>query len=456
MSWAIIAGLAGSVIGGAGSYFGGQEASGEVPKLGDLAYSGYDPRADPILALLQAGGSAGLGFAPDQNIMQAASPLNRLENSLQQSLGQGYIKSKNMKALNAAIQNAQGEFAAAQASGRPPDLTALEDAIENSFIEFRGHQARDIFAAAQGSIGGGATDPAAIARDLAIAKVGPYEPKSDDPEKEAKNLANYEEKIAKNVEVYLPSIQEGIDQGLTGSDLARHITGAFSEEKVNKAAGLFRTALSSAGFDNIGDLLAQETSYRERAGVQQASLTRQADSRLGARESASLTIDRLLRDYPAYGASDIERESQLALQPYQAQELEQANALGYNPATNLALTRTNGIRDALAILGGRQALANTALGSLGTVLGSQTGEALATAGQSQASIANAANIASQQALALQSLGMQGGMYQGSAQGGGLAGAGAALGGGIAQAGADYSSQQQFQQLIDALGSQPNV
>jgi hypothetical protein len=405
MSWAIVGGLLGSLVGAGGSIAGGQAASNRIPDRHDQAVAGFDPRADPLLSLLNAFSSAGLGFAPDPNLIQASSPVNRLENSLLNSLGR-VSDGRDLREMNMAISSVLGEIRGAIDSGTV-DPAAIEDMVENAFMEFRGPRGEAFFGAAQQAIASGGDVAATMAAQL-------Y------PDANPNALAR------KTAEIQT-ALDAGAAEGLSGDALARYLTNEVQQgERGGMQAGLFRTALSSAGFDDIGDLLEQELAFRERAGDTTSRLGDLADSRFGARESANLTIDRLLRDYPAYGASDIDREIQNALQPIHAMELEQANALGYNPATNLALTRQSGIRDALSILSGRQGLTNTSLMALRNELGQQTGEALATSGQTGAAMANAANLASQQALALNQLGMQGSMFQGESLGSGLAGAGNSL------------------------------
>lgn len=406
--------LIAALIGAGSSYLGGQQAAGAIPATGDMQVTGYDPKADPLLAYLYAGATAGVGATPDSNILQAASPLNRLENSLLNSLGRN-VDARQLRFMNQAMQSAQQVVAQGISSGQSP--ADIANGVENAFISFRGPTGQTVFDAAQKAIASGANPAQAIQDALGTAKH--YQDGQGvvtNPEGLAKDLANIQSVI-----------DAGTAKNLSGDELARFITDGLSKpEKSGSPAGLFRTALSSAGFNDPTDLITQEVSYRQRADTQNKALGSLADSRLGARNSANRSIDQILQNYPVYDASNIDQMSRLAVQPYQAQELEQANALGYNPATNLALTRSSGIRDALSILSGRQGLANTALLALRNELGQQTGEALSVSGQSQSAQANAANLASQQAIALNQIGMSGAQYQGSALGGGTAAAGAYL------------------------------
>lgn len=400
--------LLAALVGGGASIYGSNQAADAIPQTHDQTVAGYDPNANPLLALLNAFSSSGLGFAPDPNIINAASPVNRLENSLLNSLGR-ISNGRDIRFLNQAISTALGELRGAADEG-VTDPAAIEQAIEGAFMQFRGEEGEQFYGAAQSAIDAGGDVAGTIADQI----LGPSDLST-----------GFDRRRSRLVNEIQAAIDSGEAEGLSGGELARYLTNEVVRgERPGRQAGLFRTALTSAGFDDIGDLLTQELSFRERAGETTGTLEDLAQSRFGARRDANLTIDRLLSDYPAYGASDIERESMLALEPYQAQELERANALGYNPSTNLALTRQAGIRDALSILQGRQGLTNTSLMALRNELGQQTGEALATSGQTGAAMANAANLASQQALALNQLGMQGSMFQGASLGGGTAGAGA--------------------------------
>ena len=328
---AAILGAVGGIAGGAGSYFGGQAAaSGAEFSVGHGLAAGFDPRADPLLALLNAQALATLGITPDRNVLMAASPVNRLENNLLNSLGDD-VRERDLQVLNEAIRA----------------LHAGSSADE-----------------------------------------------------------------VRTILLTLPS-------------------GQIAEStRPWKALNL---ALSSGGYDSLADLITQEQAYQTQADVYTASLQGPAESRAASRTAANLSIDQILGNYPVFTSQNLDQEIARAMEPLRAQELERANALGYNPSTNIALTQQQGIRDALAILSGRQGLSNTALGALQGGLGAQTSEALAISGQNLGSITNSSNLASQQALALSQLNAQGQLASAQATGSGIQGLFGGIGSGLSTA-----------------------
>lgn len=333
----------GGIVSALGSVGGGALSSskGGKPPSNPLM-SGFDPRADPLLALLTASASAGLGFAPDQNLILAASPLNRMENSLVAGLS-GKNNKENLGRLNQMMQAVN----AALASG---DVTSAESQLNSFFYTMKG--------------------------------------------KKKKNILT--------------------------------------------------SALTSAGFNDLGSLLSAEQDYRTRSAQYTDMLSQQAAPRAAARTAAEQSINKILTDYPAYGASDLDQAIADAMKPLNAQTLEQANYLGYNPATNVALTQQQGIRDALSILGGRQGLANTALAGLQTELGAQNTAASGASAQAQTSLLQNANLASQQAMALNQIAQQSNLYGASAFGGGVAAGVNQLGSTLSGLGAQPGTQQRQQ------------
>jgi len=344
MSWGAVAAIAGGVLGGAGSIIGGSQASsGANVQIGNQLFGGFDPRADPLLAVLNAQSMAQLGFAPDPNILGAASPVNRLENSLLTSLGDD-VRGKQLEYLNTAIR--------------------------------------------------------------------------------------------------------ALHSGATEAEVMAALTNRHGELQRGPWRDL-QTAITSAGFSSLSDLLAQEQAFQAQSQFLTSALQGPALERFGARIDANASINQILSNYPVFDQSNIEQEFTNAIAPYRAQELEQANALGYNPATNLELTRAAGIRDALSILSGRQGLANTALLGLQGTLGAQEDQARGTSSQNLAALGSSANLASQQALALNQLNTQGQLASAQAQGSGLQGLFGGLGGGISQAGL-------LALLPQLLGAQPGT
>lgn len=205
-------------------------------------------------------------------------------------------------------------------------------------------------------------------------------------------------------DIYNNIIEQGIQQGLSDAEIAAQLqshgvkTGKKGDVKEGNAfideQGRVR---SRVGYENLSDLVAKQREYLSSSLVNQNQLKALQEQTLAGRRGAQSDIAGILGDFVAPTGAEIQSrasEMENILRAQIAREradsqlgiLEQASALGINPAARLGRldewqaqrnleAAPEGLARALQLLSGQQGLQANALSTLQNSLGQGTGQA---------------------------------------------------------------------------------